>query len=96
MVLYEKLFTRILMIKYNKILFITKKFLAIFLITIFITPAFAVDYSEMSTQELIVIMGYVEKKNKSKFEKELKSRVGTMTAKEKAKYKKNLEKTKSK
>ena len=73
-----------------------KKILAICLITIFISPAFAVDYSEMSTQELIVIMGYVKKQNKNKFEKELKSRVGTMSSKEKAKYKENLEKTKSK
>lgn len=74
----------------------SKKILAIFLISIFISPLFAVDYSEMSTQELIVIMGYVEKKNKDKFEKELKSRVGTMNPKEKSKYKKNLEKLKSK
>ena len=82
--------------KSNKILFQVKKFLAIFLISLFITPAFAVDYSEMSTQELIVIMGYVEKKNKSKFQKELKSRVGTMTPQEKSKYEKNLKKLKDK
>lgn len=73
-----------------------KKILAICLITIFISPAFAVDYSEMSTQELIVIMGYVKKQNKKKFKEELKSRVGTMSSTEKAKYKKNLEKAKSK
>lgn len=55
--------------------------------------AFArVDYSEMSTQELIAIMGYVEAANKDKFKKELKSRVPTMTADEKAKYEKNLNK----
>ncbi|MGB6330008.1 MAG: DUF1104 domain-containing protein [Halarcobacter sp.] len=73
-----------------------KKILAISIITIFITPSFAVDYSEMSTEELIVIIGYVKKQNKDKFEKELKSRVGTMNPDEKAKYKKNLEKSKKK
>ena len=71
-----------------------KKILASLLLTIFISPLFAVDYSEMSTQELIEIMGYVEKKNKSKFKKELKQRVPTMSTKEKAKYKANLNKMK--
>lgn len=71
-----------------------KKTLMTLLLTIFISPLFAVDYSEMSTQELIEIMGYVEKKNESKFKKELKQRVPTMNPKEKAKYKANLEKMK--
>ncbi len=73
-----------------------KKIFVISLITIFVSPIFAVDYSEMSTEELIVIMGYVKQQNKKKFEKELKSRVGTMSPKEKAKYNKNIEKLKSK
>lgn len=73
-----------------------KKIFTICLITIFISPVFAVDYSEMSTQELIVIMGYVKMQNKKKFEEELKSRVGTMSPKEKEKYKQNIEKLKSK
>ena len=71
-----------------------KKILATLLLTIFISPLFAVDYSEMSTQELIEIMGYVEKKNQTKFKKELQNRVPTMNDKEKAKYKANLEKMK--
>ncbi len=71
-----------------------KKILATFLLTIFISPLFATDYSAMSTQELIEIMGYVEKKNQSKFKKELKLRVPTMSAQERAKYKANLEKMK--
>ena len=66
------------------------KNLTTLLLTLFISPLFAVDYSEMSTQELIAIMGYVEKKNVVKFKKELKNRVGTMNPKEKTKYKQNL------
>ena len=93
---YIKLFTRIYMIKNNTILSTGKKLLATLLLTIFISPLFAVDYSEMSTQELIAIMGYVEKKNVTKFKKELKSRVGTMSPKEKAKYQENLVKLKEK
>ncbi len=50
----------------------------------------------MSTQELIEIMGYVEKKNVKKFKKELKQRVPTMSTKEKAKYEANLAKLKDK
>lgn len=71
-----------------------KKILSILLITVFFSPLFAVDYTEMSTQELIAIMGYVEKKNQRKFKSELKQRVPTMSSNEKAKYKKNLEKLK--
>lgn len=73
-----------------------KKILITLLLTLFISPLFAVDYSEMSTQELIEIMGYVEKKNVKKFKKELRQRVPTMSTKEKAKYEANLEKLKDK
>lgn len=73
-----------------------KKFISISILTFMLSPLFAVDYSEMSTQELIVIMGYVEKKNEAKFKKELKSRVPTMNAKEKARYEENVKKMKSK
>ena len=72
-----------------------KKVLSILLLSIFISPLFAVDYSEMSTQELIEIMGYVEKKNQSKFKRELNQRVPTMTPKEKVKYQENLKKLKN-
>lgn len=71
-----------------------KKIIAAFLFFVLTIPLFAVDYSEMSTQELIEIMGYVEKKNLQEFNKELKSRVPTMNSKEKAKYKENLKKIK--
>lgn len=68
-----------------------KKIFIIFILTIFTFPLFAVDYSEMSTQELIEIIGYVKKDNKRKFEKELKSRFSTMSDKEKKRYYKRLE-----
>lgn len=48
------------------------------------------NFSEMSNQELIAIMGYVKANEKSGFEKELESRIPTMSAEEKAKYQKNL------
>lgn len=65
------------------------------LICLLITFVFAKeDYSEMSTQELIAIMGYVKAENKSKFLNELKSRIATMNANEKKQYQKNLQKLK--
>jgi len=66
-----------------------------FLLLIFITSTFCfakVDYSEMSTQELIAIMGYVKQSNKKDFINELKSRVPTMSISEKKQYEKNLDK----
>ena len=63
-----------------------KKILSIFIISFFLSPLFAVDFSEMSTQELIEIIGYVKKENQAKFEKELKSRVSTMSQKETKQY----------
>lgn len=71
-----------------------KRILTILLLTFFTSTLFAVDYSEMSTQELIEIMGYVEKKNIKKFKEELKKRVPTMSTKEKIKYESNLAKMK--
>ncbi|NVJ53511.1 MAG: DUF1104 domain-containing protein [Campylobacteraceae bacterium] len=71
-----------------------RKHLSILIIALFATFAQAENFSEMSTQELISIMGYVDKKNKTKFQNELKSRVSTMTPKEKSMYKKNLKKMK--
>lgn len=52
------------------------------------------NYSEMSTQELISIMGYVKKDNLEKFKKELESRVQKMSEEEKKAYEKNLDKEK--
>lgn len=50
------------------------------------------NFSEMSTQELISIMGYVKKENLQKFKKELESRVLTMSEAEKKAYEKILKK----
>jgi hypothetical protein len=73
-----------------------KIIIAIALSFLLFTPLLAVDYSEMSTQELIAIMGYVKPANKKSFEIELKSRVKNMTKKEKSSYEKNLDKLKKK
>ena len=50
------------------------------------------DYSEMSTQELIAIIGYVKDANKDSFIKELNSRISTMTEDERNLYKETIEK----
>ena len=52
------------------------------------------DYSEMSTQELIAIIGYVKEENKAQFIKELNSRIPTMTQDEKAQFEQNIEELK--
>ncbi len=49
-----------------------------------------VDYSTMSTEELLAMMGYVPKKNEKIFQRELNKRVDTMSKKEKTIYLKNL------
>lgn len=65
------------------------------LVCLLITFIFAKeDYSEMSNQELIAIMGYVKSENKNKFLNELKSRIATMSQREKSQYTKNLKKLK--
>ncbi len=69
-----------------KKLIIILMFLGVFL--------YAENFSEMSNQELISIMGYVDKKNQKKFEQELKSRISTMSKKEKEMYRENLKKMK--
>lgn len=73
------------------------KYLFLFFIFFLLqTNIFAEDFSEMSTQELIEIIGYVKKENQKDFEKELKSRVSTMSKKEKENYLKNIEKLRKK
>jgi len=71
-----------------------KKLIKLLFSIIFVTSLFAEDFSEMSTQELIAIMGYVKPENFKKFKKELENRVKTMSSKEKSKYTKNLPKMK--
>ena len=54
------------------------------------------DYSEMSNEELIAIMGYIKEKNKKDFKKELQQRVPIMNERERKFYEKNLNQQKGK
>lgn len=54
------------------------------------------DYSEMSTEELLAMMGYVSPQNQKSLHKELKERQEDMSKKEKALYEKNLKKMEKK
>ena len=72
-----------------------KNILSFFLLFVLSLSLYGVDYTEMSTEELIAIMGYVKKPEKDKFLKELNARVDTMTPKEKKEYQKNLKKLKN-
>lgn len=44
------------------------------------------DYSQMSNEELIALIGYVSDANKKEFHKELNKRKQTFSAKEKKRY----------
>lgn len=44
------------------------------------------DYTQMSNEELIALIGYVSEKNMKDFNKELQKRVPTFTKEEKLKY----------
>lgn len=72
------------------------KILVTFLITLLLSFSLNAgeNFSEMSTQELISIMGYVKKDEVKKFRRELDSRLSSMSKKEKKTYKKNLIKNK--
>ena len=52
------------------------------------------NFSEMSTQELIAIIGYVKPSESAKFKQELKSRIPSMSSAEKEKYQNNISKLK--
>ena len=71
-----------------------KKISLIFLLLFNFTFAKQEDYSEMSTQELIAIIGYVKEENKAQFIKELNSRIPTMTAEEKLQFEQSIEELK--
>ncbi len=71
-----------------------KKIALIFLLLFTFVFAKQEDYSEMSTQELIAIIGYVKEENKAQFIKELNSRIPTMTQDEKAQFEQNIEELK--
>ncbi len=66
---------------------------SIVFVFLMLTALFAkVDYSVMSTEELLAMMGYVPAKNEKAFKTELEKRVGSMSKKEKKIYLKNLKK----
>ena len=52
------------------------------------------DFSKMSTEELLTMMGYEKPKNQKSFQKELEARYPKMSPKEKSIYAKNLKKLK--
>ena len=65
----------------------------LFLIFIFFaTISFANEFSKMSTQELVAIMGYVKSAKQVQFLRELKKREPFMKPNIKVHYKKNLKK----
>ncbi|QKF73134.1 hypothetical protein AFAEC_0959 [Aliarcobacter faecis] len=49
------------------------------------------NYSQMSTQELIEIIGFVDEKDRVAFQKELEFRLPKMSLNEKAQYEKRLQ-----
>lgn len=52
------------------------------------------DFSEMSTEELLAMIGYVKPANQKSFVKELELRYPKMSEKEKSVYVKNFDKMK--
>ncbi len=71
-----------------------KKIAIIFLLLFTFVFAKQEDYSEMSTQELIAIIGYVKDENKAQFIKELNSRIPTMSQDERAQFDQSIEELK--
>jgi hypothetical protein len=55
----------------------------IVMLLLFVSFVFAENFSNMSTQELIAIMGYVKPQNQKAFMQELQSRISTMNSREK-------------
>jgi len=52
------------------------------------------DFSEMSTEELVAMIGYVKPANQKNFQKELELRYPKMSEKEKVIYTKSIKKSK--
>jgi len=67
----------------------------IFILSFLAVSLFAkVDFSEMSTEELLAMIGYIKPVNQKSFQKELDIRYPKMSKKEKNIYVKNLKKLK--
>lgn len=71
---------------------INRGFMKIFIVFLcFIVFSYAKDnYTQMSTQELIEIIGFVDEENKASFLKELERRIPKMSADEFFHYQKRL------
>ena len=67
-----------------------KKVLLVFFLLLSVVFAKKEDYSEMSTQELKEIIGYVKDQNKESFLKELNSRIPKMNEQEKLQYNRRI------
>ncbi len=72
-----------------------KTIILFFLAFIFLTFLYGEDnFSQMSTQELISIIGYVKDTDAQKFKEELRTREKEMSESEKKIYEENLKKIK--
>ncbi|MCF6172324.1 MAG: DUF1104 domain-containing protein [Campylobacteraceae bacterium] len=71
-----------------------RKILFLLFFTVSLTFGAKVDYSSMSTEELLAMIGYVPAKNITSFKQEINRRLPTMSIKEKNIYKKNIRKMK--
>ncbi|NOX15800.1 MAG: DUF1104 domain-containing protein [Epsilonproteobacteria bacterium] len=69
-----------------------RKILFVLFFIVSLAIAAKVDYSSMSTQELLAMIGYVPTKNITTFNQEIDKRLATMSVKEKKIYKKNIRK----
>jgi len=72
------------------------KIIITFLITLLFTSLIHAgeNFSEMSTQELVAIIGFVKDSETKRFDEELKQRIPSMSVDEKKKYEENLKKKK--
>jgi len=66
------------------------------LIAFLFTSSYAINFSQMSTQELIVLVGYVKSSDNSALKKELQSRQSNMSEKERKDYKMALKRERDK
>ena len=64
------------------------------LVFLIVSMSAKTDFSEMSTEELLAMIGYIKPANQKSFQKELELRYPKMNEKEKSIYVKNLNKMK--
>jgi len=66
------------------------------LVAFLLTSSYAINFSQMSTQELIVLVGYVKSDDSDALKKELEVRVSSMSDKEKKDYQMALKREREK